>query len=52
MDIWSAMRSKGTLRGLDAPEQEAAIEGFSKCQSALDNSGKREDAEVALPKSQ
>jgi len=46
MDVWSAMRSKGTLRGLDAPEQEAAIEGFSKCQSELENFGKREDAKL------
>ena len=51
MDVWSAMRSKGTLRGLDAPEQEAAIEGFSKCQSALEKFGKREDAQLGLPKS-
>jgi serine/threonine protein kinase/tetratricopeptide (TPR) repeat protein len=51
MDVWAAMRSKGTLRGLDAPEQEAAIEGFSTCQSALENFGKREDAQLGLPNS-
>jgi hypothetical protein len=51
MDIWSSMRNNGTLRGLDAPEQEAAIEGFSKCQNALENFGKRENAELGLPKS-